>query len=427
MRILYVVPYVPSLIRVRPFNLIRALHDLAHEVTVITPWTGEEERKAVERLRQHARRVVPIALSRWRSLANCLAALPTRTPLQASYSWTPNLIAAARDLLVDPPDGGTYDVIHAEHLRGARYGLALREFRRNGEAERAIRTPVVWDSVDCISHLFRQSAAHNRQGLSRWITRFELGRTSTYEAWLIRQFDRVLVTSEVDKAALESLTNGRSTAAPISVLPNGVDLTYFTPPEGPTAEREHLVITGKMSYHANVNMCLHTVQEIMPRIWAQRPDVRLVIVGKDPTREIRSLGDHPNVEVTGTVPDIRPYLRRAAIALAPITYGAGIQNKVLEAMACATPVLCSPRAVAAVDARPGTDLLVAGDAEGFARETLDLLADDHKRERIGQAGRTYVEAHHSWKEIGTRLAAIYSTLTGVGRTQDHVIGSIGTD
>jgi glycosyltransferase involved in cell wall biosynthesis len=164
-----------------------------------------------------------------------------------------------------------------------------------------------------------------------------------------------------------------------------------------------------MSYHANISMVMYLVEQIMPLVWERRADVKLWIVGKDPTRDILALGEHANITVTGTVPDLRPYLRQATIAVTPITYGAGIQNKVLEAMACATPVITTPQAISAIEAMPGRDLLVAADVQRFAQSIVELLDNPAQQKSIGQAARKYVVYHHHWKNIVTRLEDIYRT------------------
>ncbi len=169
----------------------------------------------------------------------------------------------------------------------------------------------------------------------------------------------------------------------------------------------NLVITGKMSYHANITMTLHFAQEILPLIWNEKPEVQLTIVGKNPPREILELGEHSAIEVTGTVEDIRPYIQRASVAVAPITYGAGIQNKILEAMACGTPVVTSPQATAALEAQAGQDFLVGGEPASFAESVLSLLNQPDKHAAISDAGRRYVEKHHHWQKIVNRLESIY--------------------
>jgi glycosyltransferase involved in cell wall biosynthesis len=137
----------------------------------------------------------------------------------------------------------------------------------------------------------------------------------------------------------------------------------------------------------------------------------LWIVGKDPPKEILALAGNPAVTVTGTVADIRPYLQQASAAVAPLTYGAGIQNKVLEAMASATPVVVSPLAVAALAAQAGQDILVAKDSEDFAQGVLNLLSNPAYRRQVGEAGRRYVETYHQWDAIAGQLEGVYDEVT----------------
>ena len=407
MDILFVVPYVPNLIRVRPYNLIRYLGLRGHRVTVATLWTNESEYAAVEDLRALCHRVVALPISRWRSLFNAAATLPGSSPLQANYSWLPALAQAMEKLVWPEAQGGkaAFDVAHVEHLRGARYGEYLQAcFRRNGNTP----LPIIWDSVDSITHLFRQSSKNSKKITSRLLTQFELGRTEKHEAALVGKFDRVLVTSKNDREAFLSLRGLRQPVPAIEVLANGVDLNYFAPDESVQRDPRTVVISGKMSYHANVSMVLNFAAGILPRIRAGYPDVKLVVVGKDPPREVKALAADPNIIVTGTVADIRPYLREAAVAAAPLTYGAGIQNKVLEAMACGTPVVTTTKAVSALDIQAEKELLVADGDEAFARQVCRLLESPQLRRAVGSAGRQYVERNHRWPAIAAQLEDIYT-------------------
>ncbi len=391
MDILFIVPYMPNLIRTRPYNLIRHLSERGHRVTLLTLWVNEQEKEQIEHLRQMCHDAQALPMPAWQSLWNSLKAAPGRQPLQSVYSWKPELVSHLNG-------NSPYDVAHVEHLRGARYGVYLKQHTN---------LPVVWDSVDCISHLFRQAAAQSKSMLGRLRSRFELERTARYEGWLMDKFDRVLVTSPIDKQALLGLVPDGAAASPVSVLANGVDTVNFYPDPAVTRDPETLVISGKMSYHANITMALHLVNEIMPLVWAARPSVKLIIVGKDPAREITSLAENPNIIVTGTVDSVTPYLQQATVAVAPITYGAGVQNKALEAMACATPVITTPRAVSALQAAPGEDVLVADNAADFAAAILALLDDPEKRETLGRNGRRYVTATHQWSGIAAQLETIY--------------------
>jgi sugar transferase (PEP-CTERM/EpsH1 system associated) len=398
MRIWYLVPYPPSLVRVRPYHLIRSLVARGHEVTLFSLWSDARERQELEAFRPLVADVRAIQLPRWRSLANSLGAVPAGTPLQASYAWDEALVRAL-------PASPLPDVVQVEHLRGARYGLWFKALRERQTGGLKSHFPIVWDSVDCISLLFEQAATRSRRLTSRWITRFELGRTRRYEAWLAGQFDRVLVTSPKDLDAFGALAPQYRER--LALVPNGVDLDYFRPAAGLGREPATLVLSGKMSYHANVTMAVHFVHGVLPLVKARRPDARVVIVGKDPAREVQALAADPAVTVTGTVPDLRPYLQRATIAVAPIAYGVGIQNKVLEAMACATPVVSTPQAVSALQIEPGVQAVIAETPEAQAQAIVDLLADPGRRAAMGAAARRYVEDRHDWGRIVEDMEALY--------------------
>lgn len=401
MKILYIVPYTPNQIRVRPYNLIRELCRQGHQVTLATLWSSVQDQADLAELAAQGIDILAHPLPSWRALYNTVLAVPSTRPLQADYCWQPALSAAIAAKLAAEP----FDVVHVEHLRGAIYGLQVDRHK----------IPIVWDSVDSISHLFAQAAQTSRSLKGRLMTAFELKRTQRHEAWLMRQFDRVVVTSKHDRAALMDLPAPSSSRLlpenHVHVLPNGVDLDFFTPNREPR-ETASLVFSGKMSYHANITAAIFLVEDIMPRVWAKRPDVKVYLVGKDPTADVRKLARQAStgegeVVVTGTVPDLRPYLWRAALAVAPIAYGAGIQNKVLEAMACAAPVVTTPQAVSALSIGEDEGVHIGESADELAAAILGLLNDAAQRQQLGEAGRRYVSQQHNWSNIVSELVDIY--------------------
>lgn len=403
MTVLFVVPYPPSAIRVRSWQLIRGLRRRGHHVTVATLWNGEEEWTAVESLVQEGYEVVSRPLGSGRSAWNCLRCLPSRYSVQAAFCWHPDLARSiGRHLTAQ-----TTDVVHVEHLRGSRYALAL-DYRLTRQ-----RPPIVWDSVDCISDLFSETLRHDRSGRGRWMARLDLQRTLLCEATLPFRVDRTVVCSDPDRDGLVRLTEpvaiarGRSSPA-LDVVPNGVDLDYFTP--GVQArEPATLVLSGKMSYHANVTAARFLIQDVMPRVWSRRSDVRLSIVGRGPPSALRRLAARQadRITITGSVPDIRPYLRRATLSVVPVLYAAGTQLKALEAMACGTPVVSTAVGVSGLGVRGDRELAVANAPAALADEILDLLERPERREGLGRAGRRYVEREHSWAESARRLESVY--------------------
>jgi len=405
MRILFLAPYLPSLIRVRPFNLIRALAERGHQITLLALYPPGDDASGLPKLRDWCQSVQLVRLPRWRPLWNGLQALPTSVPFQAAYSRSPQMAQLIQRTLSEDP----YDIVHLEHLRGAELGHTLNSVpgRQGGGSP-----PVVFDAVDSISLLFE----HARQSAPRWQSRLlawlDLGRTRRYEAQFTRRFARVLVTSPQDRDALVSLTQTAHPPLPteaadrLTVLPNGVDLGYFKPLSEPR-EPDTVIFSGKMSYHANTAAALDLVQSVMPLVWEKRPQVQVWLVGKDPPPVVHELDTIPQVTVTGTVPDMRPYVGRAAVAVTPLRYSVGIQNKVLEAMAMGTPVVTTPCTCHALAVEPGTHLLVGDSAQELAESILTLLADDPRRKTLGQAGRGYVESQHNWDNIAGRLEMIY--------------------
>lgn len=405
MRILFVVPYPPSLVRNRPYNLLKGLSGRNHTITIATLWSSAEEKQNIERLRATGYQVIARPLPKRLSWWNSLMALPIGRPLQADYCWQPVLAHDLSQALYQANGRPAFDVIHVEHLRGSRYGLAMKREMSGREA-----IPIVWDSVDCISYLFRQASVHSPSLASRLLAKLDLPRTERYEGWLVRQFDHILMTSPVDKEAILNLSPSPPPSELISIIPSGVDLNYFRPGPAESRQAETLVISGKMSYHANIAMCFHLVQAIMPLVWDKRPTVKLSIVGQNPPREIKALGNMQNVTVTGTVPDLRPYLQQATVAVAPLMYNAGVQYKILEAMACETPVITTTNALAGLKAVPGRDLLVAPDVPTFATIITNLLDDPAGQQKIGTAGHVYVQNHHNWDTLAKHLESIYNGL-----------------
>ncbi len=397
LRILFVTPYLPSRLRTRPFHLIKALAARGHRIDLVAAATSAEELAGVAALDPYCDRVQAVRIPLARSLWSCTRGLAGAAPLQARYCLSPAMTAAVRTALTPP---GAYDVLHVEHLRAALYGLA------------AAGLPRVYDAVDCMSRLLAQTASDGPTWSSRLTARAELLRTRRFERALVRHFDRTLLTAEGERDALLALAAGPArSAAPaerVRVLPNGVDLAYFAPLDAPR-DPATLVFHGRMGYHANFAAACQLVTQIMPRIWARQPEARVLLVGTDPPAALRALAQQagPRVEVSGGVPDVRPYLGRATVSVSPLGYAVGIQNKVLEAMATATPVVATRAACAALRAVPGEHLLVADDADALAASVLRLLDDPALARRLGVAGRRYVEAQHDWRAVAGDLEAIY--------------------
>ena len=383
-----VLPYPPSPIRIRPYGFVQALAQRGHRIRVLAVQPPEDREAASEALKALGVDVRGFPLSRGRTLWNAVRAWARGEPLQAGYADHPGLREALRRSL-----GESWEVIHVEHLRGALFAQEVPPER------------LVFDAVDSITRLFAQAQVLAPTARVRYLARLELERTRRFEAGWLSRFPRILISSPEDAAALRALApDGR---ASLAVIPNGVDLEFFRPQAVPR-DPATLIFTGKMSYHANLAAALDLIRDIMPRIWAHRSEVRVQIVGRNPPAWLRRAARDPRVEIVGTVPDLRPYLARATLAVCPLRYAVGIQNKVLEALAMGTPVVATPPVQGGLSAVPGRDLVIAEGGEAFAAAVLRLLDSPGERAALGAAGRAYVEAHHRWEALAERLEAVYA-------------------
>ncbi len=392
MRILFVTPYPPSCFRVRSASFIKHLQR-NHDVTVLALCRSLHDLADCQKLRQDhpTLEVITVQESKWRAALRAGRALLSADSMHVSYARSPQLTKVVQALCAQQ----RFDVIHVEHLRGM---AAL--------APLALSYPLVWDAVDCISLLYKQTAISARSRSWRFIASLEQDRIRNAETALLHKPQRVLLTSERDRQAMLE-TAGQNGGEHLSVLPNGVDLDYFRPL---AVERKpfNLVFSGKMNYHPNVAAALYLYEQVMPLIWREQPEATLTIAGGLPPTEIQRLARHPRVEVTGYVDDLRAYIARAEAMLCPMVYATGIQNKVLESMALGTPVIVSPKAAGALQAIPGRDLLVAETPRQFAEMALNLFNHPVRREGLSQYGRAYVELQHNWKTITHQLVEIYS-------------------
>jgi len=200
-------------------------------------------------------------------------------------------------------------------------------------------------------------------------------------------------------------------AASVDAVSNGVDADFFSPdPARPspftvaddTAARIPLVFTGAMDYWPNIDAVTWFVKDILPALRQQWPQLCFYIVGRSPPQAVLNLAA-PDVVVTGTVADVRPYLQHAAAVVAPLRVARGIQNKILEAMAMARPVVASQSCVAAISAQPETELLEATSAADFVAQIGALLGSDQRSARVGSAGRQRVLQSYSWSAHLSRI------------------------
>jgi sugar transferase (PEP-CTERM/EpsH1 system associated) len=267
----------------------------------------------------------------------------------------------------------------------------------------------VIDFCDVDSDKWRQYAEQKSWPMS-WLYRYEANQLLAYERQVARDYDASLFVSAPEADLFRQLAP--ESTARIGHFSNGVDTEYFSPEHAlanPYAAGERaLVFTGAMDYWPNVDAVQWFAADIFPALRERFGDVRFYIVGSRPAPAVQALAKLPGVVVTGTVPDVRPYIAHAAVAVAPLRIARGIQNKVLEAMAMAAAVVVSPQALEGIEAVPGTDLVLAADGAAFIAAVAALLAGpDSARTALGAAARARVQARYSWS---SNLACIGESL-----------------
>jgi sugar transferase (PEP-CTERM/EpsH1 system associated) len=273
-------------------------------------------------------------------------------------------------------------------------------------AEKFPQARRVVDFCDVDSDKWRQYADQKSWPMS-WLYRHEARQLLAYERQVARDCDASLFVSQPEADLFRKLAP--ESDAKIGFFNNGVDTDYFSPEPAHVspyqAGERVLVFTGAMDYWPNVDAVQWFATDIFPQLRAAFPGLRFYIVGARPSPAVEALGKLDGVAVTGTVPDVRPYIAHAKVAVAPLRIARGIQNKVLEAMAMATPVVVSPQALEGIDAEPGTELVLADGAAAFVEAVSNLLS--RQADAMGRAARAKVERQYSWPSnlacIGERL------------------------
>jgi polysaccharide biosynthesis protein PslH len=259
--------------------------------------------------------------------------------------------------------------------------------------------PMLLDMVDVDSAKWAAYAPRHRWPMS-WLYRREAERLLVCEQAAARAARTTYLATPKEAELFRSLAP--DSAARVQPLSNGVDTEFFVPHADRASPfrpgEPAIVFTGAMDYWPNVDAVCWFASEVLPALRARHPGLRFHIVGRAPTPAVLALAADPaaGVQVTGTVPDVRPYLQHASVVVAPLRLARGIQNKILEAMAMARPVVAASTCVEAMTARDGQDLLAAESADDFIGAVDRLLADAGQAATIGRAGRAQVLEHYGW-------------------------------
>ena len=384
MRILYVVPFVPWAVKVRSNNLIPRL-GRRHEITLVCVSSTTPTPEQKEELEASCERVIHVPHSRKRAFAHCAAALPTRTPLRIAYCRSARAREAVRRVYKEAQP----DVVYVERWRAL-------QFVPEGTV-----APIVCDPTDSMT-LYNMRLMKGGVWWERLIGWEEHAKFVEYEGELARRADVTVFCSRVDLECVKK----QAPAAHFEIVPNGVACeSFFFKDEG-EEEPATLVFTGSFKYRPNCHAVSYFLKDVFPRVRAEVPRAKFVAVGNGARKALAAYSGREGFEAVDFVPELRPYLAKATVAVAPLTLGAGVSNKISEGFAVGTPVVATPLACGDLPVKSGEHLLIGTEAAELAAHTIGLLRDPGLRKQIASRARRFVETQYDWEIVTRKMETV---------------------
>jgi polysaccharide biosynthesis protein PslH len=381
--------------RIRILETLRYL-SRRHSVTLVTSVGRAEEIEQASILKNLCQDVITTVMSKRTGavLSRLSRGVFSRRSLIQSFYYDVRLAQQVRDLTARV----AYDIIQVEFPFLTPY---LKAIEPHSRAKKILTM-----------HNIESLRFERELQLSRWGNRrlVLLGNHIFCRAWekeALKQFDGIITVSDVERNWVQRHASGRT----VDVIPNGVDTSYFSPLlPVPSKTNPHILFTGAMDYPPNVDAACWFCNEILPVLHRNIPDIGLKIVGKNPHPQVLELGKKKGVEVTGTVPDMRSYLAGSVALIVPLRSGGGTRLKILEAMAMERPVISTTVGAEGLKITPGSDILIADDAQQFVNHIQLLLRSPETAELIGKMGRLLVTQKYDWQVCLGRLDRLYDTL-----------------
>ena len=374
--------------KLKIYNLTKRLA-AKHDLYLVTFYESRDELNYLKDIQPFFKEIELVYLPKWRSILNGIPALFSKTPLQVAYFKSSKMKRMVKFAL----DRYDIDVVHTQHLRMSQYTKHLD-------------MPKILDLPDAFSLYFKRRNETDRPLINRLIDGIEIGRLTNAEK-VITAYDKTLVCSVEDKKYLEKLHKTDN----IDILLNGVDLDTFDVKEGHDYSHNHtLLFTGNMDYAPNVDAVQYFEKEMWPAISKVNPKTKFIIAGQRPVDAVQKLaGDR--IEVTGFIPDLKDMYADASVVIAPLRFGAGTQNKVLEAMAMGVPTVCTHIGFEGLQIQSGQGVILAKEKSQFIEEVTMLLADAAKRQEVGEQGLAIARTRFSWDKIAVQLEEYFKEVT----------------
>ncbi|HID51998.1 MAG TPA: glycosyltransferase [Anaerolineae bacterium] len=400
-----ILPYPPNAgPRVKTWHVLRYLAHQGHEVTLVTYLRPEEE-PYVDTVRELCTAVhtVPIHRANVKNLFYLLKSNLTGRPFLIERDDLPPMRQLVRRLLETEP----FDIVHADQLTMTQFAL---DVDRLPEGERPYTIFDAHNATWTITDRLLESAPR----ILKPLLRLETGRVKTYEGMLLTRFDHTMVVIPEDKpalmAGLPDDADREAISRRISVIPITIDADKLQPVQR-QPDSLNILALGSMHYPPNVDGIRWFVRRIFPLIQAEEPGVTLTIVGKSPPADLAHLAEQQpdSIEVTGFVPELQPYMERAALMVVPVRAGSGMRVRLLEAFARAMPTVTTTIGMEGIEAENGRHLLLADDPVTFAQETVRLLGDPALQQMLAENGRQLAVEKYDWRSALQQMDAVYNS------------------
>lgn len=360
--------------KIRIHHMCRVLSQ-EHEITLLS-FTDTPESNLDDPEPGIYERVETVYLPQWRSWLQALMAVPTRTPIQVAYYWSPEFRNAVSRL------ASPHDLVVSHLIRTAPYASKLND------------TPTILEMTDALSLNYeRVRSEGTKWNLKSLVYRLEVDRVRRFERQSVRKFDLVSLVSSADR---DYLQREGTEDHKLTVYPNGVDVNEFRPVESTCGS--FVVFVGNMRTAQNQDACEYFVGKVLPQLREEVPDFQFRIIGASPGSVAAQYQSVEGVDFVGQVDSIADAVQGACAGVCPMRVGAGLQNKVLEYMAMELPAVVSPMGLEGIEAVSGKQVLVSEDASDMAADILELYRDSELRSFVGRQGRQFVKNHHQWEQ-----------------------------
>lgn len=371
--------------KLKIFNLAKRLCK-EHELFLLTFAQTEEDFTYKQELEKYFKEVHLVSLPKWKSAMNCLRAGWKRTPMQVLYFWSQEM----KNKLEEIMNAHEFDAVHVQHLRMSPYLCDNKNI------------PRILDLPDAFSLYWKRRAEAETNIFKKVFNGVEYKRLLDYEKLMISKYDLSLVCSFEDLEYLQQVHQLDN----VRLLPNGVDTNTFNVGGHDYTHNKTILFTGNMDYAPNVDAVQYFVEDILPIITKQYPDIEFIIAGQRPVKKVADLASD-NVKVTGFVEDLAQVYNSASVVVAPLRFGAGTQNKVLEAMAMGVPVVCTEVGFRGLGVLSGDGVIMRRDKDEFAKEVMKLLGSEEYRRNTGEKGVDVIKQKYDWDIVAGSLETYF--------------------